>query len=83
MKTVGAFAAKTHLSQLLDEVEQGQRITITRRGVPIAVLAPANGARQHKTPAEAVAAIRAFQERTKLSLGGMSIREAIDEGRRF
>jgi antitoxin (DNA-binding transcriptional repressor) of toxin-antitoxin stability system len=36
--TVGAFDAKTHLSQLLDEVELGAVVTITRRGRPVAVI---------------------------------------------
>lgn len=35
---VGAFEAKTHLSQLLDEVEKGAVVRITRRGKPVAVL---------------------------------------------
>jgi prevent-host-death family protein len=83
MKTVGAFEAKTHLSQLLDEVEKGETITITRRGVPVARLAPLSGKALRRTPAEAVDALLAFQERTKLSLGGMTIREAIEEGRRY
>jgi prevent-host-death family protein len=38
IKSVGAFEAKTHLSQLLDEVEQGGTIEITRRGRPVARL---------------------------------------------
>jgi antitoxin (DNA-binding transcriptional repressor) of toxin-antitoxin stability system len=40
MKTieVGAFAAKTHFSQLLDEVERGVVVKITRRGKPVAIL---------------------------------------------
>lgn len=37
-KSVGAFDAKTHLSQYLDEVEKGESIQITRRGKPVAVL---------------------------------------------
>jgi prevent-host-death family protein len=39
-ESVGAFEAKTHLSRLLEEVRGGKIITITRRGVPVAVLAP-------------------------------------------
>jgi len=35
---VGSFDAKTHLSQLLDEVELGAVVTITRRGKPVAVI---------------------------------------------
>ena len=37
---VGAYEAKTHLSSLLDDVERGEVIIITRRGVPIARLTP-------------------------------------------
>ena len=40
IKEVGAFEAKTHLSRLLDEVEKGERIYITRHGKRIAELAP-------------------------------------------
>jgi prevent-host-death family protein len=38
MKRVGIFEAKTHFSSLLDEVEKGGEITITRHGKPIAKL---------------------------------------------
>jgi prevent-host-death family protein len=48
-ETVGAFEAKTHLSRLLADVERGKIITITRRGVPVAVLAPPESVR---TPRE-------------------------------
>ena len=41
MKTIGAFEAKTHLSELLDLAALGERVTITRRGKPIARLNPA------------------------------------------
>lgn len=37
---VGAFEAKTHLSKLLDRVEEGQAIYITRRGKRVARLVP-------------------------------------------
>jgi prevent-host-death family protein len=36
----GAFEAKTHFSNLLDRVEKGDRIVITRHGREVAVLAP-------------------------------------------
>ena len=39
-KAIGAFDAKTHLSQLLDRVEAGEEIEITRRGRPVARLVP-------------------------------------------
>lgn len=37
---VGAFHAKTHLSELLEKVLQGQTFCITRRGDPVAELRP-------------------------------------------
>ncbi len=40
MASVGAFEAKTHLSRLLDRVAEGEEITITRHGEPVAVLVP-------------------------------------------
>lgn len=42
MKThqIGAFDAKTHLSELLEKVRQGEVYVITRRGKPVAELRP-------------------------------------------
>jgi prevent-host-death family protein len=80
MKTVGAFDAKTHLNQLLRKVSQGETIRITRRGVPIAKLVPADfGERQD--PRELAQAIR--ETRKGATLGKITIRELINEGRRF
>ena len=38
--TVGAYEAKTHLSKLLEKVEAGEEITITKHGAPVAKLVP-------------------------------------------
>ena len=40
MNTVSVAEAKAHLSELLNQVEAGEEIVITRRGQPIACLAP-------------------------------------------
>ncbi|MDH5560274.1 MAG: type II toxin-antitoxin system prevent-host-death family antitoxin [Deltaproteobacteria bacterium] len=78
MKTVGAYEAKTHLPQLLDQVSRGEKITITRHGVPVAVLQSANPTA--KPPTEDI--IRQLKEfRKKQRLKGLSVREMIDEGR--
>jgi prevent-host-death family protein len=45
MTTVGAFEAKTHLSALLDRVERGEEVTITRHGKPVAKLVAVEKAR--------------------------------------
>ena len=78
--SVGAYEAKTHLPQLLERVAKGERITITKHGVPVAVLVPA-GADARPDVREAVEAMKAF--RKGRSLKGLSIREMIEEGRRF
>lgn len=77
-KAVGMFEAKTHLSALIEEVERGNEITITRRGAPVARLVPADEARPHN-PQEAAARLR--QLRHGIRLGRVSIRRLIDEGR--
>ena len=79
MKTVGAYEAKTHLPRLLEEVAAGESITITKHGVPVAVLVPVQ--RSRRTPAEVVDSIR--EARKGSTLGGLTIRELIDEGRRY
>ena len=78
---VGAYHAKTHLAQLLDRVERGERITITRHGRPVAELRPPPGAPQ-MTVEEAIAGLRDFRSRHPLG-PGLTIRRLIDEGRRF
>jgi len=79
MDSVGAFDAKTHLNKLLERVSQGETIQITRRGVPVAKLVPAEiAARQ--SPRQIAREIRAL--RRGVTLGGIKIRQLIDEGRR-
>ena len=40
METIGAYQAKTHLPRLLERVRQGESVTITKRGRPVARLVP-------------------------------------------
>jgi prevent-host-death family protein len=83
MKTVGAFEAKTHLNQLLTQVSEGESIRITRRGIPVAKLVPA-GEGERKDFKEVVREIRKIRKiREGASLRGLTIRELIDEGRRY
>ncbi|MDE2058725.1 MAG: type II toxin-antitoxin system prevent-host-death family antitoxin [candidate division NC10 bacterium] len=42
MKSIRAYKAKTHLPELLERVAKGEKITITKYGVPVATLQPAN-----------------------------------------
>jgi prevent-host-death family protein len=80
MQTIGAYEAKTHLPRLLAQVANGETITITRHGVPIALLAPAPGVRRQSLQ-EVISALHKF--RKGKTLGGGSVRELIEEGRRF
>ena len=79
MEKVGAYEAKTHLPKLLERVMKGDRITITKHGVPIAVLQPFEPDK-HIDIRSVVLEILKFREKNNLS--GLSIREMIEEGRR-
>lgn len=80
MREVGAYEAKTHLARLLDEVERGESIVITRRGVLVAILSPARRQDREKV-AQGLARLDAIRERSKA--GPESVRDLIEEGRRL
>jgi len=80
MQSVGAYEAKTHLPALLERVVQGESITITRHGVPVARLVPVLGAGTCDI-AQLISQVK--QSRDGRRLGpGESIRQMIEEGRR-
>ena len=81
MREIGAFEAKTPLSALLAAAEQGETVTITRRGTPVARLVPVAG----PSRAEALrrlSGLRARLARQGVSLSTGDILSARDEGRR-
>lgn len=79
MKTLGAFQVKTHLSQLLKEVEeQGELIAITKHGRIVAIISPPP---QTDPVALAIESIR--KNRRGVTLGKrLSLKSLIEEGRR-
>ena len=79
METVSSYDAKTHLPRLLRRVERGERFTITRHGVPIAVLQPLDEAAR-TDPVEVIAELRLFRQGKRLD--GLEIRELIEAGRK-
>ena len=79
MKQVGVYDAKTNLPRLLEEVERGATIVITRHGKPVARLMPV--APERPSVAETIAAIR--EARKGRTLGGVTVKELINEGRRL
>lgn len=80
MNAIGAFEAKNTLGSLLDRVERGEEITITRHGKPVARLVAYTGAVDRSAARKAVEEIRAMSK--GVTLGGLSIKELIEDGRK-
>jgi prevent-host-death family protein len=83
--TVGSFEAKTKLSELLDKVEAGETVTITRHGKPIARLVPASADADERARRRAL-----IEEIKRWRVGkdrgakpGSTIPELIKAGRRY
>ena len=73
MDKIGAFEAKTHLPRLLDRVANGESLTITRHGRPVALLVPVESADRDRAR-DAAERIRQRRGRLKRT----SIAELID-----
>ncbi len=79
MKSIGSYEAKTHLAELLAEVAQGERITITKHGLPVAMLVPV----QASAKRDAVQAAQLIRNAKRHKLPkGLSVKDLIEEGRR-
>lgn len=84
MVTVGSFEAKTKLAELLDRVEAGETVTITRHGKAVAKLVPANGADQQEKRRQAVEEIMRWRVgKDRGAKPGSTISELIKAGRRY
>jgi prevent-host-death family protein len=66
MREVGAFEAKNKLGQLLDLVERGEEIVITRHGRQVARLVPPTQAFNREQARAAIWRIRERAEKLKL-----------------
>ncbi|MDR3634469.1 MAG: type II toxin-antitoxin system prevent-host-death family antitoxin [Isosphaeraceae bacterium] len=82
METVGSFEAKIHLPQLVERVAKGEEFTITKHGKPVARLVPAGAIKPRLDVRKVIAELKAFSKGNTLGKG-VTIRELIDEGRRF
>ena len=80
MVSVGSYEAKTRLAELLRLVEEGERITITRHGKPVALLVPPRGSTERTVP-ETVQEIKALR-RERILGPDLSVSDLIREGRR-
>jgi prevent-host-death family protein len=79
MRTVGTLEAKTHLSTLLEQVERGEEIVITRHGRAVARLVPV-GTVSRDGLEKTVARLKSFRRGRRL--GELSAKALIEEGRR-
>ena len=80
MTQVDALEATSKLGELLDQVEAGQEVAITRGGKVIAKLVPAMPAFDREQARAAAQRIR--EMRKGVTLGGLKIKDLIEEGRR-
>jgi len=83
METIQASQAKTHFLRLLDEVEQGKTVTVTRRGKSIARIVPISPSDEERREriGRALASILEIRKRTR-PVSVEEILAARDEGRR-
>ena len=79
MITVGAFEAKTHLSNLLEQVIKGEEVLITKHGKPVARLIPEVAINKAKVD-EAIAQLKCLRQGVRLD--GLSWQDLRDTGRR-
>ncbi len=79
MREVGAFEAKNKLGTLLDWVENGEEVMITRRGKAVARLVPAVSVVDAAQAKQAAANIRARS--VGATLGEIKIKDLVNEGR--
>jgi len=83
MREVGTLEARNSLSALLERVEKGEEITITRHGKAVARLVPASAPHDVAKAKAAVAAIREMRKSVKPDPDGLTIRDYIEMGRRY
>lgn len=84
MSTVGSFEAKTKLAELLDKVEAGETVTITRHGKPVAQLVPVRAADEQERLRALVEEIKRTRVGRDRGAGpGTTIKELIKAGRKY
>ena len=79
MREIGAFEAKNKLGTLLDWVERGEEVLITRRGKAVARLVPAELGFDRAMARRAADGI--LEARRGITLGGLKSKDLVSEGR--
>jgi len=78
MEQIGAYEAKTHLPKLLNRVSKGEKIIITKHGIPVAILAPYDDRNKYAS-SETIKKIREFRKNKRLE--GLNLKKLIEAGR--
>jgi prevent-host-death family protein len=79
---IGIYEAKTQLPKLIERVQKGERITITKHGRPVAELGPVRR-HDHEAVRQALERLRAFREKLAVRGVRVNVKELVEEGRRF
>lgn len=79
MRTIEADEAEARFDELLADVENGETVIVTRDGVPVALFSPMD--KGADDAAAAIDEIHRYRREHRPTLGGISIRELIEEGR--
>lgn len=77
MRTMSVSGARAHFPRLLGAAAQGETIMLTKHGVPVAQLVPLP--RSARDTAPTIQAILEFRQ--GITLGDVTLRELIEEGR--
>ncbi len=80
MREIGTLEARNSLSALIEQVERGEEITITRNGKPVARLVPVE-TRDMEGVRRAAEGLKAIRARSRP--GSESLKDLVDEGRRY
>ena len=81
MERIGIFEARARLSELVERVEAGEEVILTRRGRPVVRMLKAADPSRADARAAAVKRIRALRKRMNLRISRAELRQAIAKGR--
>jgi len=79
MERIGIYDARARLSELVERVEAGEEVVLTRHGRPVVRMVAAS-TKPEKSGAATVKRIRAL--RKLLNVRGVNVRKVVEEGRR-
>ncbi|MGH2558663.1 MAG: type II toxin-antitoxin system Phd/YefM family antitoxin [Thermomicrobiales bacterium] len=80
MTSIGVREARNHFSRVLGQVANGETITVTKRGVPVAKLVPVAPPIRPDLQRR-MEEWEEYRQRRNITLGGIPIRDLIEEGR--